>query len=128
MSFPFNPHEGLIIVPVHVAGPNRAWTLRLALDTGATSTLISGDLLEGLGYDPSAADEFTDVTTASGVELAPIIHVQRLEALGVSRDDLPVLCYELPSTAGFDGVLGLDFLRGCVLTLDFKTGRLTLDA
>lgn len=38
MSFPFDPQQGLIIVPVELWGPSGSAILRLALDTGATGT------------------------------------------------------------------------------------------
>lgn len=37
------------------------------------------------------------------------------------------LCHDLPAEVRVDGLLGLDFLRGRRLTLDFRTGRLSLD-
>ncbi len=48
-------------------------------------------------------------------------------ALGREFAQLPVLAHTLPPSAGVDGVLGLDFLRGQLLTIDFPNGRLTLD-
>jgi hypothetical protein len=37
-----------------------------------------------------------------------------------------VLAHTLPPSAGVDGLLGLDFLRGQVLTVDFRSGRVTV--
>jgi hypothetical protein len=45
MSFGFDPHQGLIIT-----GPSGTALLRLALDTGATSTLINVATLVSLTY------------------------------------------------------------------------------
>ena len=42
-------------------------------------------------------------------------------------DNFPVLCHDLPSTVTVDGVLGLDFLRGGRLKVDFRAGLLSLD-
>lgn len=67
------------------------------------------------------------MTTASGLEVAPMITLERLEALGRQRDHFPVLCHTLPVSAGVDGVLGLDFLRGHRLTVDFRIGLVTLE-
>jgi hypothetical protein len=44
-------------------------------------------------------------------------------ALGQTRDSFPVFCHTHPSATGVDGLLGLDFLRGRVLSLDFRTGQ-----
>lgn len=41
MSYRFAPREGLIIVPTRVFGPAGDAIVRLALDTGATRTLIN---------------------------------------------------------------------------------------
>jgi hypothetical protein len=38
--------------------------------------------------------------------------------------NFPVLGHTLPPSAGVDGLLGLDFLRGQSLTLDFRSGHL----
>ena len=50
----------------------------------------------------------------------------RIAALGVERMNFPLIAHTLPPSASIDGLLGLDFLRGCRLTVDFRTGRITL--
>lgn len=52
--------------------------------------------------------------------------LNRFTALGQDRIDFPDLSQALPPGAEIDGVLGLDFLRGQVLTLDFRVGLITL--
>ena len=39
---------------------------------------------------------------------------------------MPVLARDLPPTTSVEGLLGLDFLRGGVLTIDFIQGEITL--
>jgi hypothetical protein len=126
MSFPFNPQQGLIVVRVGVVGPSGSAVLRLALDTGATGTAIDTGLLVSLGYDPSLATTLVRVTTGSGVAFAPLLTVLKLSALGHDHVNFPVLCLALPPSASVDGLLGLDFLRGRILTLDFQAGQITL--
>ena len=126
MSASFDSQQGLVVVRAQVTGPSGIAVLRLALDTGATTTLISFGLLVALGYDPAAAPERTEVTTGSGVEFAARIAISSIVALGQEYIDFPLLAHTLPPSAGVDGVLGLDFLRGHVLTIDFRSGRLTL--
>jgi len=79
-----------------------------------------------LGFDPALSADRVEVTTGSGVEFAPRVTAPRLKALGLSQTDFPILAHTLPPTAGVDGVLGLDFLRGQILTIDFRAGRLRL--
>ena len=52
--------------------------------------------------------------------------VGRLEALGQVRANFSVISHTLPPTAAIDGVLGLDFFRNHVLTLDFQRGVIAL--
>lgn len=108
MTWPFDPQQGLVFVSVAVTGPAATAVLRLALDTGATSTLVNNALLVALGYDPALSPERVQVTTGSGVEYVPSVKVAKIEALGRVHLDFPVLCHTLPPTAGVDGLLGLD--------------------
>jgi predicted aspartyl protease len=126
MSVPFAPQSGLIIVGVTVEGPSGSAVLRLALDTGATATVINVGMLVALGYDPALAPERIQVTTGSGVEFVPRVILDKIVALGHERMHFPVLGHTLPPSAGIDGLLGLDFVRGETLTVDFRTGTLTL--
>jgi hypothetical protein len=45
MTYQFDPTQGLIVVPVRLFGPAGDIILRLALDTGATSTLINSEIM-----------------------------------------------------------------------------------
>src|SRR5262245_33085276 len=65
MTYGFNPSQGLIIVPVRLFGPAGDMIVRLALDTGATSTLINSEIMVLLGYDPAASPDRIQVTTGS---------------------------------------------------------------
>lgn len=126
MSYPFQPQQGLIVVKVEVAGVHGNAVLRLALDTGATNTLINVALLVAIGYDPALAPDVVQVTTGSGVEFVPRIVVTKLSALGLDQAGFAVLCRTLPTSANVDGLLGLDFFRGRVLSLDFQKGIIEL--
>jgi predicted aspartyl protease len=126
MSFSFDGQQGLIVVPVRLTGPSGTAVVRLALDTGATRTLINASLLIAVGYDPVATLERTEVETGSGVEFAALVPISKIEALGREFTQFRVLAHTLPPSAGVDGVLGLDFLRGQLLSIDFASGRLAL--
>jgi predicted aspartyl protease len=126
MTYGFNPSQGLIIVPVRLFGPAGDMIVRLALDTGATSTLINSEIMVLLGYDPATSPRRIQVTTGSGVELCPRVAVQQLEALGKSVNDFPVLSHTLPPTSQVDGLLGLDFFRGFQISIDFRNGTITI--
>jgi predicted aspartyl protease len=126
MSFPFDPLRGLVIARAEVHGPTGVAFLRLALDTGATSTVIGSGLLVALGYDPALAAQRLQITTGSGVEYAPLVTLSSIRSLGRGHTDFSVLAHTLPPGAGVDGLLGLDFLRGYELTINFRSGQITL--
>ncbi len=110
-----------------VFGPQEGAVVMLGLDTGATSTILSAAVLQFLGYDPGAAEERVRVTTGSGVEFVPRVPIRRTVALDQERTDFAVLSHTLPPSTGVDGVLGLDFMRGMCLTVDFRKGLARLE-
>ena len=122
----FNAQHGLIIIQVTLYGPTGDAQAYLALDTGATSTVVGKQILVSIGYDPDAQPKTVQMTTGSGVESAARITVDKVEALDEERQNFSVIAHTLPPTASVDGVLGLDFLRNHVLTLDFQKGEITL--
>ena len=126
MSTPFNPQQGLIIVPVRLWGPQGDRVVRLALDTGATSTMVSPAILVILDYDPAVSPDRVQTTTASGVEFVPRLAIDKIEALEQERLNVTVVAHTLPPTALVDGLLGLDFCRDQELTIDFRGGIITL--
>ncbi len=50
----------------------------------------------------------------------------RLSALGQHRFVFPIIGHTQPPISGIDGLLGLDFLRGQVLNIDFRMGQIDL--
>lgn len=127
MTTYFNPVENQIPLPVRLSGPRGEVMTRLILDTGASRTLVSRDIIERLGYSLSTGLPIARVATGSRIENMPIIAVSRISALGVELGNLEVLCHNLPSGTSIDGLLGLDFFRNQRLTIDFREGLITLD-
>ena len=126
MSFTFNPKQNLIIVQLELSGPLGDVILSVALDTGATGTLINQSRLIYVGYDPAAQSDRSQIVTGSGVEFVPRITVSKVAALGHEQTDFPILGHTLPPNAGIDGLLGLDFIRGRKLIIDFRLGQINL--
>ena len=126
MSFQFNAERGMIIVRAEVFGPDSSAVLRLALDTGATASMVSQSRLLQIGCDPSASAKRLQITTASGIEFVPRVTLNKIVALGTEHPEFAVLAHTLPPSASIDGLLGLDFLRGLNLNLDFRNGLITL--
>ena len=126
MSFAFDARQGLILVKVEVSGPLQTAILRLALDTGATRTVLDASAITTIGYDCGPAAKHTSLTTGSGVETVADVEVARLNALGMQVAPMQVLAHPFPPSAKIDGVLGLDFFRGKILSIDLQRGRIDL--
>ncbi|MBN2542816.1 retropepsin-like domain-containing protein [bacterium] len=122
MKVNFDPKQGLIPIQTRLFGSHTDTIVRLALDTGATGTMINWDVAVLLSYDPASVKERVQVTTGSGVEFAPRILIRKVEALGLTSVNFPVLCHTLPPSATVDVVLGLDFFRGKLLIIDLNEG------
>jgi hypothetical protein len=127
MKFPFDPGRGLIVIPTEVIGPTSSAIVQLALDTGATRSLINAHLLMSLGYDPALSLDRIQMTTGSGLEYVVRLEVIRMAALGRSVEHFPIIAHTLPPSATIDGLLGLDFLRDTRLVIDFQLGELALE-
>ena len=127
MGVRFDAQRGLIVIPTRLWGPSGDVVVRLALDTGATRTLVNWDPMVFVGYDPASAGPRIEVTTGSGVEFVPEVRVRIVQALQHEQGDFPVLCHTLPPSAMVDGVLGLDFMRGQRLIVNFRTADVALE-
>jgi predicted aspartyl protease len=128
MSVTFDPNARTVLIPAAVVGPLQGFVFRLAVDTAATHTSLRPDYLRRLGYDLMRPVEHRRVRSATGTVVAPVFRVARIEALDQVRTDLLVAAQNLPLGVEADGLLGLDFFRGLVLTLDFARGRASLRA
>lgn len=127
MSFQFNPHDGYIRVPVRFIRDGIVHRLVLVLDTGSTHTAISRSALEYLGFSVRDESHPRSIITGSGVITAPTVFIPCMEAEGIRRENFPVVAFDFPKQSGITGVLGLDFLRGRKVTLDFRQGLLDIE-
>lgn len=127
MTFRFDPQRRLIPVVVKIRGPLGMERGRLALDTGASRTLVSPFPLADIGCDVSEGCERIYVTTGSQRESMPTIVLPQVTALGHTVSNLVVLAHQLPPRAAVQGLLGLDFFAGCRLELNFRAGTILLE-
>lgn len=126
MIHAFDPKQGLIFIDVAFTGPAVSRIARLALDTGATTTLVSKEVLNDLGFDLANEPDRVPIMTGSAVTTVARVVLTRITALGRSLCGLPVLAHSLPANAPIAGLLGLDLLRDSELTIDFKAGQIRL--
>lgn len=126
MKFSFKADYGLVYVRVEVSRDDREAILNLALDTGASATIVSAKKLAEVGYYLDKPEDEIYITTGNGLIFVPKITIEKLTALGKEKDDFQIIAHDFPPTSTVDGVLGLDFLRGNVLTVDFVKGEIEL--
>jgi predicted aspartyl protease len=127
MTEHFNPTRTPIVLEGFITGPRGDGVAKLALDTGASRTLIRASILTAVGFDLSAATRHRNIRAATGGARAPVVELRQLLVLGQARTNFEVAAHELPPAVTYDGLVGLDFLRGLVLTLDFARGLISLD-
>jgi hypothetical protein len=126
MSVLFPPDASRLIVPVLVTGPRRSYEFRCTLDTGAERTVLPTESLRLLGCDLSRPISHAHLRSATGLTTVPLIRVPAVTALDRVRPNFLVAAHDFPLGVTTTGLLGLDFFRGFVLTIDFVRGRISL--
>jgi len=129
-GFKFDPSKNLIVVDAEIwsADGNYSHIIPLALDTGASTTIIPWEIIEYLGYAPHTVPGSMrkQIVTGSGIEFVPEVSVTAFQSLGKTAKFMPVYCHDLPQACFVSGLLGLNFLRGSKLTIDLKEGLVSL--
>lgn len=124
-EFPFKPKESLIICHSEIIGPKMKLSIKMALDTGATYTMISVEAAIAVGCDPFQAKRRIEITTGSGVEYVPVVVIPEFKTFGVRIRNLEVICHNLPPQSPVEGLLGLNFLNQSKLLIDFGRHKIT---
>ncbi len=124
----FNPSVESIVLRLEVGGvdPNTFRNVTVALDTGASITIIPSQVLIALGYDLLNPDGQLQLLTANGITFAKLFNVRRLTAIGETIENIDVLCHDLPKNSPIKGLLGLNFLRHFDVNMSFSTGTIEL--
>lgn len=95
-------------------------SLKLALDTGATYTMIPVEAAIAVGCNPLKPHRKIEITTGSGVEYVSTVLVPKFKAFGVELKKMEVVCHNLPTPSPVEGLLGLNFLTRAKLIIDFS--------
>jgi predicted aspartyl protease len=119
----FSSQRGYISVPVLL---NEQLQAHLLLDTGAGITLISKALARRLGLRSSSHHSVRLKTVAKDIRV-PLARLEDIRFGHINKQDFPVAISDLNLGADqFDGILGMDFLRGYDIHIDHKHHRITL--
>ncbi len=128
-KFPFTRQtdESLILIKVFV----NTSALYLALDTGATHTVIDTTALLLAGCTPVQSENDTKLETASGIVNADMYAVNILESLGIRRKQFLVHSYDLIGNGvliEIDGILGLDFFKNHKFCIDLDLEEVSISS
>jgi predicted aspartyl protease len=125
----YDPSVSSIVVDLllEAADSMSSLLIPVVLDTGASLTIVANDIMAQLGYDPAnPALDRQRIIMGSGIEYAPCTTVRSATAIGQKVNNLEILCHDLPSESGVEGLLGLNFLRHFKLTIRFRKGIIDL--
>ena len=119
-EFKFDPHQSMILCHAEIISPRMCLSLKMALDTGATYTMIPIEAAIAVGCDPLRAKRRLEVTTGSGVEYMSVVTIPKFRAFGIEIKNMEAVCHNLPSQSTVEGLLGLNFLNKTNLIIDFS--------
>ena len=117
-STPFQFRNGLVVIPVQINGLSGETFAKLAVDTGATTTMLSEKVLRLVGCRLTGSVKKEVMLTAGGPVLTKRVTVRKIGAAGHSRRPLSVICHTLPDAVEIDN--RVTTVRGLV---DLRTQR-----
>jgi len=88
--------------------------------------VVTRALLRTIGYSETAWREQVLIASMNSIQQAPRCVIEEVAALGRRVAGLEVVAHDLPAGLPFVGLLGLDFLRGRRLSIDFRRGEIEL--
>lgn len=119
-EFRFDPKQSIILCYVEIASPKIRLSLKMALDTGATYTMIPIEAAVAIGCSPLRSKRRIEITTGSGIEYVPIVTIPKFKAFGIEIKNMEAICHNLPPQSTVEGLLGLNFLKEAKITIDFS--------
>ena len=124
MSYTFNARIGPILVDAEISGPSGTLGYSFAGYRSNERVRSIPQSFVSRRMIPTI-DRSTQMTTGIGVTTVPRIMLDRTCATA-TPDRHSVLAHDLPHATDVDGLLGLDFLRDQILTIDFRPGAIDL--
>jgi predicted aspartyl protease len=115
VAFDFVDNTSLVVVPVRINGHG---PYRFLLDTGASNTILSRSIAEGLGIPKVRS--YTIISAGGNVsgtvgKLSTLtVGPARLEDVEIAVANVPLL-----KTMNVDGILGSDYLRRFKISIDY---------
>lgn len=125
MTFRFDPGSTLIVFNIDLTYITKR-TVKMALDTGATKTIITPDVAQSIGFDLASHDPHSrSVITAKGPQHGSRLVVPSVQFYQEELKGLETLCLPLPRELGVSGLLGLNFMAAFHIELDVGVGTIS---
>jgi hypothetical protein len=123
----FDPSQGIIWIRAHISGPSGERYLKCILDTGTPRTIVDTSILDALGYGAQMGTRIFEISGIGGSLPSYELPLIGFEAMGRNLERFPVLSQDIvPDDMGVDGLIGMDLITGHVLTIDARSGTVTL--
>ena len=133
---PGDPATGAAGIPLQRSGnhfivdakPARGRSIRLLIDTGASLTIFTPDVLEQRGIRYRDTGRTADFNTANGTVRAPVYTLDALSVGDWQVRQLEIGVLDLAGMSGVDGLLGMNFLNHFRFFIDQNEALLRLSA
>jgi len=126
-SSTFDPAEGVVWITALVIGPFGSRDLNCILDTGTSRTILDTSVLDELGYGAGMGTRLFGVSGIGGSLPSYELPLVRFELMGLELAQFRILSQDIvPDNVGVDGLIGMDVLTGHILTIDCRSGTVSL--
>jgi predicted aspartyl protease len=110
--------ESHLFLPIEIIGPNGLVTCYALFDTGATTTMISADVISKTGYDNLQIAPRRSFNTANGMMSCPIVF-REINIVGF-RKNIEVAVNQQDEI----NLLGMNFFEGINYIVDFQSSAI----
>jgi clan AA aspartic protease (TIGR02281 family) len=97
---------------------NDALETSLAIDTGASITTVSSELMTQLGINTYELSEYIKLTTAAGIINAPVAYISKIQVGMFYIENLRIAIVQSFPMINTSGLLGMDFLNNFRFSID----------
>lgn len=122
---PIRSTRNLITAYVRLFHGSKRGSAYVALDTGATSTLLTPSLIQQLELEPTTAPY--RIASATGVEMVRGYRLGCMQLGEEKLENLEITAMPLPGQLQLDGLIGLNFLSHFIVTFDFQIMQVRME-
>lgn len=93
----------------------------MAIDTGATYTIIPVETAILIGCNPVTPSRRIEIIMGGSTEYLPIVNIPEVKIFGIKLKKIEVICHNLPPKSPVHGLVGLNILRHFNVWFKFKS-------